>query len=94
MDEAHAHDASFGGADLRGLRAPKADLRRSSFAGAKLPYADLSHARLEGCIMSDAELFMVNLHRARTDGMHTVGADLRLAEGTDPERAKAEDFTP
>jgi hypothetical protein len=44
--------------------------------------------------MAGAELFMANLHRARTEGMHTVGADLRLSEGTDPERARAEDFTP
>ena len=59
---------------------------------ADLTYADLSHATLVSCDLADAVLRECDVHRASLIGAVLDGADRAGMTGTDPDRARAEDF--
>jgi uncharacterized protein YjbI with pentapeptide repeats len=82
LKEAAVEGLLLAGADLLRARGKSIDFSASgppsSMAGAE------TMANLEGA----------DLHRSELDGARTEGARTRGTKGTDPDRARAEDFRP
>ncbi len=76
LEDLHLGDCAVAG-DLANLRAPKAALRRTAFAQARLTGAELTEASLRDVTFTDCRIDLASLAAARLERVAFIDCDLR-----------------
>ena len=93
FEEARLEDCDLTGLKAAGSRWIGASLSRCRLSKANLNYADFSRARLESVDGGGAELSGAVFHRTEENDSRWEKLQLKKAEKTDSDLAKAEEFT-